>query len=43
MGNLLKVPTTSIKRNIYYHGEMVEPDKYIDKVEKFKHELTIKD
>ena len=35
-GNCLKAPTKSINRTIYYHREMVEPDKYISNIEKFK-------
>ena len=41
-GNHWKAPTKSSKRTIYYHIEMVEPNKYISNVEKFERRLTIK-
>ena len=43
MGTFCKVPTSFIKCTIYYHIDMVKVDKYINNVEKFERQLTIRD
>ena len=42
MVNICKAPTKSIKRTYYHYRDMVEPEKYINIVEKFERRLTIK-
>ena len=43
MGNLWKALTKLIKQAIYYHREMVEPNKYINNIETSEHQLTIQE
>ena len=42
-GNLWKTLTKYTKSTSYYHRDIVEPEKYINNVEKFERRLTIKD
>ena len=42
MGNRWKVPTNYIDWTGYYHRDMVETYKYINNVENFERQLTIK-
>ena len=43
IGNIRKAQTKSIRLMSYYHREMVEPDKYINNLDKLKLRITIKD
>ena len=43
MGNIQKAQTKYIIWMSYYHREMVEPENYINNVDKLKRRLTIKD